>query len=859
MHRLSRPSIACSSFITRSFARCSSVSLTSCVSSFPSCLHPPHRSAIVPPRVTSTREVIVKLLQNIGSKKEVEQYLKYYSSLDAPKFAVIKVGGGNLLEEMDTLTESLSFLASVGLLPVVIHGAGPQINAELEKQKIDSEYINGMRITTAEILGVVRKEFQKENLRLVKALEDRGTRARSILTGVFQAELLDFEKLGYVGQMQRVDPFPVYLALEAGQLPILTCMGETSSGQSLNVNADVAAQELAKALKPAKIVYLSTKGGLKDEQGNLMTVLDLETDYEKLMNEPWFKHGDRLKLKEIKTLLDELPPSSSVAITSAANLPKELFTHKGSGTLVKRSEKFQQFTSIDQINQFHVRTLLESSFSGELDKDYFEQIRSSIHRIFLSERTGSIAIVTKDPSNPLSIPYLDKFAVSKDNQSEGAGNALWQVLRKEIPQMYWRSRSTNNINSWYFERSGFSFQPDNSEWIIFAYGIGSNWTLLNQLVNKSLSKKPSIRRLDANDSNGTIKASVSSSTASLNVDGRRSFSSSSIRSRARVGLIGARGYTGGELLNLSSVHPHLDLTVASSRALKGQRLSSAFPSMPKSSWSDLEISDLHPSELAHQPVDLWVLALPNNLAHPYVEALDKAGAKQMKLVDLSADYRFDPKWIYGLVERPGQRAKIAAAQRISNPGCYATGMQMALLPIADSISPDSPPVIFGISGYSGAGTTPSRKNDPKQLKHNLMPYTLQHHMHEKEVSFQFSNQLPGGVRFLPHVAPWFRGISLTIAVQIRSDLAASFTKEKLATVYRQYYQGEPLIEYIDEIPEVRDSQGHHGVRIGGISYDSKTGRLVVCTTIDNLLKGAATQCMQNMNLALGFRELDGIK
>lgn len=108
-----------------------------------------------------TRSVIVQLLQNIGSKKEVEQYLRYYSSIDTSRFAVIKVGGGILLEEMDTLVSSVSFLFDCGLTPVIIHGAGPQLNDSLKAKGVVSDYIGGMRITTPEILRTARQVFLK--------------------------------------------------------------------------------------------------------------------------------------------------------------------------------------------------------------------------------------------------------------------------------------------------------------------------------------------------------------------------------------------------------------------------------------------------------------------------------------------------------------------------------------------------------------------------------------------------------------------------------------------------------------------------------------------------------------------------
>jgi len=306
-----------------------------------------------------------------------------------------------------------------------------------------------------------------------------------------------------------------------------------------------------------------------------------------------------------------------------------------------------------------------------------------------------------------------------------------------------------------------------------------------------------------------------------------------------------------------SRHPFLTLSVASSRQLKGRTVADVFSSsLPKSStkFSEVVFTDLQPSQLAQrEDVDIWILALPNDLAAPYVNALDASKSKA-KVVDLSADFRFTPSWTYGLPERRGARSSIRSAARIANPGCYATGAQLSLFPLSAYIETSYAPHVFGVSGYSGAGTTPSRKNDVNALKDNLMPYSLQNHTHEKEVSYQLKGDLPHGIRFMPHVAPWFRGISLTIALQLNKALDAN----NLLDLYRAYYQDEPLITIQSGIPEVSANADKHHVTIGGVSVDKATNRAVVCATLDNLLKGAASQCIQNINIMQGYRETEGL-
>src|ERR1700744_728992 len=139
--------------------------------------------------MASTKDVIVRLLRNLGTRKEVEQYLKQYSTVDSRKFAIIKVGGNILARDLDGLASSLSFLQNVGLYPIVLHGAGPQIDEALADEGVPSQRVDGVRLTTPRVLEIARRVTLRENLRLVEALEELGTRARPVTSGVFEAEI----------------------------------------------------------------------------------------------------------------------------------------------------------------------------------------------------------------------------------------------------------------------------------------------------------------------------------------------------------------------------------------------------------------------------------------------------------------------------------------------------------------------------------------------------------------------------------------------------------------------------------------------------------------------------------------------
>ncbi len=310
----------------------------------------------------------------------------------------------------------------------------------------------------------------------------------------------------------------------------------------------------------------------------------------------------------------------------------------------------------------------------------------------------------------------------------------------------------------------------------------------------------------------------------------------------RTAVIGARGYVGAELLGLLDHHPKVEVVAASSRAHAGKAVADIIDGF---SEKDLNFTELNPADVAGLKLDVCFLALPNGLAADFVAAIDESSAAT-SIIDLSADYRFDDAWVYGQPER--MWAFLAGAKRISNPGCYATGAQLGLAPLLEQLA--EPPAVFGISGYSGAGTAPSRNNDPDVLADNIIPYKLTEHIHEREVSRTLAQQ----VRFSPHVASFFRGIHLTISGKLQEPLSAA----ELEDQFQNCYQDSPLIKISTAAPEVRDAACKHSVQIGGFTVSAEEpGHFVLVVTLDNLLKGAATQAVQNMNLALALEfELD---
>ncbi|GMM39499.1 bifunctional acetylglutamate kinase/N-acetyl-gamma-glutamyl-phosphate reductase [Hanseniaspora uvarum] len=826
-----------------------------------SVLHTTKKAYSTPPSngTFGTRSTVIQLLNNIGSKREVEQYLRYFTSVQQQQFAIIKVGGAIISDTLPELASCLAFLYHVGLYPIVLHGTGPQVNARLEDKKIEPEYIDGIRITDPQTMSVVRQCFLEQNLKLVTALENLGVRARPIMNGVFQADYLNKEKYNLVGDIKKVFKSPIEASIKAGCLPILTSLAETESGQMLNVNADVAAGELARVFEPLKIVYLNEKGGIVN--GNtkeIVSVINLDEEYEHLLKQEWVKYGTKLKIKEIKELLDYLPRSSSVAIINVHDLQKELFTDSGAGTLVRRGYKLVERNSLkdfDSVSLDSLRSCLDKDIKSKNsinDEEisvakYLSELETRTFKILSNEPNDVVAIVLDDKQE--IVTKLDRFMCTQQGWLNKVTDNVFTQLKKKYSSLQWVVDEKDPNIAFHYAKSEGSYLKDGK--VLFWYGVQDLDTVTALITEfcKTLDKSP-------------FSYESKKSTVFGNASGAKRNYSTIVRTPSiedgkfcqdvkKVALIGARGYTGKNLIELVNNHPFLELAHVSSRELCGQKLQNYTKS--EIIYENLSIADIKKLE-TDKKVDIWVMALPNKVCIPFVEAIESIdNCKTSKIIDLSADFRFvdESSWKYGLPELTS-RSLISQAKKISNPGCYATGTQLSIAPLNNNIN--GLPVVFGVSGYSGAGTKPSPKNDVKNLENNLIPYALTDHIHEREVS----KRLGRDIAFIPHVGQWFQGISLTVSIPLKSG--ENYTNESICDVYKTFYKDEKLVKVLNVGQEctVKNIAGYHGVVIGGFKVNEAGNRVVVTAFIDNLLKGAATQCLQNINLVLGYYEYEGI-
>ena len=411
---------------------------------------------------SSTRQTIVQLLSNMTDGKEIRSYLNRFATADQTRFAVIKIGGAILQEQLAETASALAFLHTVGLTPIVIHGGGPQLDAALGARGVDTPKIDGLRVTGPDALDVARDVFIGENIRLVEAVRAEGVEAEGLIAGVIEADYLDREKYGFVGEPTNVRLGLLQSVVKSGAVPILTCLGIAPGGQLLNINGDSATRALVTALQPMKVIFLSGVGGLLDKKGRPMHSINLATDYEKLMKAVWVQGGMRLKLQEIKRLLDALPLASSVSITTPSGLIRELFTHGGSGTLVRMGEAINIVKSKDKLDRARTIDLVEKAFGRTLKDDWWSSLE--LHEAHMSESYRAGAILTRIDD----FIYLDKFAVVDDARGEGLSRTVWRQFSKRIPVFYWRSRTANAFNAFYNEVATGSVKI--GEWTVYWVG-----------------------------------------------------------------------------------------------------------------------------------------------------------------------------------------------------------------------------------------------------------------------------------------------------------------------------------------------------------------------------------------------------
>ena len=329
-------------------------------------------------------------------------------------------------------------------------------------------------------------------------------------------------------------------------------------------------------------------------------------------------------------------------------------------------------------------------------------------------------------------------------------------------------------------------------------------------------------------------------------------------------VAGASGYTGGELLRLLLGHPDLEVGPVAAGTKAGRALGEVHPQLPALADRPLVAADAD----ALAGADIVFLALP----HGESASLARALPSQQRVVDLGADFRLADEskwkafyngsyaghWLYGMPELPGVRAQVREAIRVANPGCYPTAVTLAMAPLLAEGLVEPRIGVVAASGTSGAGRTPSETLLASQVMGSMSPYKVGGvHQHTPEMEQALSHATGDEVRvsFTPLLAPMPRGILATSS----AELAEGVTADDLRECLHAAYSAEPFVVLLPagQWPQTAATVGSNAVHLQATA-DTHTGRAIVISAMDNLVKGAAGQALQNANLMLGLAEGAGL-
>lgn len=336
-----------------------------------------------------------------------------------------------------------------------------------------------------------------------------------------------------------------------------------------------------------------------------------------------------------------------------------------------------------------------------------------------------------------------------------------------------------------------------------------------------------------------------------------------------VGVLGATGYAGIETVRLLSKHPEVKITRLVSHSFEGQKIADIYPNFE--GVLDIECCGLDIDDIAAN-CDLVFTALPHGVSKEVIPDLYKKG---IKVIDLSGDFRYNDvkvyeQWygekhpapelldnsVYGLCEI--HRDEIKATSLVANPGCYTTTSILALYPLLKSgvIKTDNI-IIDAKSGVTGAGRTTKLDYSFCECTENMLAYKIATHRHTSEIEQELS--IAAGeevlVSFTPHLVPMKRGIYATCYANLAKEISGA----EIEKIYKDFYKDEYFVRIMPygKIPESNWSNGSNFVNIGFV-IDERLDRIVVCSSLDNLIKGAAGQAVQNMNIVMGYDEKAGL-
>ncbi|KAN0037759.1 hypothetical protein ACTFIV_003114 [Dictyostelium citrinum] len=421
-------------------------------------------------------------LRSVKDIKDVHNWLRNFSGSASKKIAIVKISR-RILDTpygIECAASSLCFMYKFGLYPIVIHGGMNDIS----KLPI-SQVVQERRMRSALLKEAIKKNgvgcsvLTPDICEIEPFIQPEGNGDTSSDLSGDEIEYGQNDILPSGGLSMKIDSFDYDIltqVLDKGKIPVWDSVCESIDGVDIPINSDITTFELAKRIQPYKILFACNDGGILDSDHKAIPVVYMDQDYQTLIEADHTTNRRRVQLKQMKRIVDNLPTSTTVVVTSIENVTHQLlFPRLANGTIIKKSEDNKVLifdnTNYHNIDMDRLKELIENSFGKMLSTDYFDYLKDSLYRLYLcvssnGEYNGCAIVTFKEPD---FIPYLCKFCVKKSAQGLGLGDLIWRALQRDNEKLYWRSRNSNPLNPWYFQRCQGSFRADES-FTIFWYG-----------------------------------------------------------------------------------------------------------------------------------------------------------------------------------------------------------------------------------------------------------------------------------------------------------------------------------------------------------------------------------------------------
>lgn len=402
------------------------------------------------------RDVKAFLHEIGGDPREARYWLTHFQrAASTPAFAVLEVDPSvfDSCEMVQNLAFGLSFLQRMDMKLVVVMG----LPAAVAKDD------NTRTATDSPFARTLVKHCQV----LTEVLQHNSANVMPFFSSEALLQLQD-PLDGSSGPSVVVDSALLHWTLDCRVIPLVCPVGRDATGHSSVLSSIQVTTAISQSLQPLKVIFLNSSGGIRNQNHKVLGLVSLPGDLLALTCAEWLNEVEQRRISSIAELLNLLPVESSAVLTSANTLLTELFSHKGSGTLFKNGDPIHRYSSLEDIDVDRLLALINKSFEKNLREDYIASLEGRLHSVYLSEGYSAAAIITTEPVNS-GIPYLDKFVVSSSKQGQGTGQILWECIRQDLGKLFWRSRTTNRINPWYFKHCDGSFV--NGHWIVFWIGL----------------------------------------------------------------------------------------------------------------------------------------------------------------------------------------------------------------------------------------------------------------------------------------------------------------------------------------------------------------------------------------------------